>query len=797
MMSRIKLSFLFAALPLVCLAQHAVIKGTVTDSDGLPVELVNVGIQSTANGSFTDEKGQYTLTVSRGDSITLVFTCLGYSKTQRIIPKIESDMTINVTLRPITYNIGEITVTARRSDPTMMHIETGRSRLAADPTGGSIESLVVTAGAGVSSTNELSTQYSVRGGNYNENIVYVNGIEIYRPVLIRSGQQEGLSFINPDMVENVSFSSGGFEARYGDKMSSVLDVTYKKPEALEGGFSASMLGGSAYTGYASGNFSQITGIRYKRGTTLLKTLDTKGDYEPSALDLQTSINYTIQPKLNLTFTGNLSHNDYDFYPGWRKTVWGTLDQQESFEVFYSGAERDRFRTIFGATTLKYDISPNAGITLLLSAFQNTEQENYDIEGEYWISNILGDTEKNITGTGRFIEHARNHLRTTVANTTLKGNIGINHNTIQYAISYQTEKINDKIREWQLQDSMGYSLPRNNNILQMKQNLSSRNNTTSSRLSAYIQDTYSFRTSHGLWTLTAGIRSSWWNFNQELITSPRVSIRYIPSANQRLTTRLSTGIYYQSPFYKEFRKITTDAAQNNTITLYHDIRSQRSLHLVLGNDYTFHVENRPFKFTTELYYKKLDNLIPYYINNVRIQYYGENISRGSAAGIDLKLFGQFVPGTDSWINFSLMQASQTTFGGIKIPMPTDQRYNFSLYFNDNMPGYPRLELNLRVIWAGGLPFTIPGYEYTKYIRTTPYRRVDIGTTYRLTDTAAGSRQARFLRFLKSAWIGIDVFNLLDIKNISSYSWFSDVEGLHHAVPDRLTGRQINFKFIAEF
>ncbi|MDR0686331.1 MAG: TonB-dependent receptor [Dysgonamonadaceae bacterium] len=785
--------FLFVLLPLLSFAQRVVIKGTVTDSDGLPVELVNVGIHGASGGGFTDEKGRYSLTANKSDSLTLVFTCLGYGKTQRIIPKVEGDMIVNVTLRPVTYDIGEITVTARRSDPAMMQIETGRNRLAVDATGGSVESFVVTAGAGVSSTNELSTQYSVRGGNYNENIVYVNGIEIYRPILIRSGQQEGLSFINPDMVENVSFSSGGFEARYGDRMSSVLDVTYKKPEAFEGGFSASMLGGSVYVGYSSGRFSQISGLRYKRGTTLLKTLDTKGDYEPSALDFQTSVTYAVKPNLNLSFMGNLSFNDYDFYPGWRKTVWGTLDVQESFEVFYGGAERDRFRTLFGSAAMEYNISDNANVTFLLSTFRNTEQENYDIEGEYWISNILGDSEKDITGTGKFIEHARNYLLTRVANATLKGDVGLNHNTVRWSFSCQTENIHDRIHEWQLQDSMGYSLPYNDNMLQMKNSLSSRHDISSVRLSGYIQDSYSLRSSCGLWTFTAGLRSSWWNFNRENIISPRASVRFIPSADRRFTTRFSTGLYYQSPFYKEFRRITGDGSGNSTITLNRDIRSQRSLHFVLGGDFTFRVESRPFKFTAELYHKKMDDLVPYYVNNVRIQYYGENTSSGSASGIDFKLFGQFVPGTDSWVGFSLMQASRTTFSGDKIPMPTDQRYNFTLFFNDNMPGYPRLELNLRAIWAGGLPFSVPDYEYAKYIRTPSYRRVDIGATYRLTDFGSSGS----LRFLKNSWIGVDVFNMLDIKNLSSYSWFPDVEGFRHAVPDRLTGRQINFKLIAEF
>jgi len=776
-------------------AQRAEIKGVVTDIKGIPIELATVGVSGSAVGAITDAKGKYSIPVSVGDSVKIIYSCLGYNRTQRIIPLVEGDMTINVSLRTSDYELGGVTVTSRRKSTTMETIETSQTRLAADATGGSIESMVVMTGTGVSSTNELSTQYSVRGGNYNENIVYVNGTEIYRPILIRSGQQEGLSFINPDLTESVSFSSGGFEARYGDRMSSALDVTYKKPESFEGGFSGSMLGGSVYAGNASGRFSQITGLRYKRGTTLLKTLETKGDYEPSALDLQTCINYLISPRLNLNFIGNISNNNYDFYPGWRKTTWGSFQEQKSFEVFYGGAERDRFQTLFGASTLKYDISDNADIALQISAFKNTEQENYDIEGEYWLSNVMSEDKRDVTGIGWFIEHARNYLKTNVISAAITGTVGLNKHTLRYSLSAQTENISDRIREWELQDSMGYSLPFSENILRVKSNLYTQNTLSTHRFSGYVQDNRSFRSNLGLWTLTAGIRGSYWDYNQEFIFSPRASIRFVPAKNQRITSRFATGIYYQSPFYKEFRKIVTDELGNQTVELNKNIKSQRSIHFVLGGDYTFRFDNRPFKFTTELYYKKMDDLVPYYVNNVRIQYYGENIARGYAAGIDLKIFGQFVPETDSWISLSLMKAQQTTFSGITMPMPTEQLYNFSLFFNDYMPGNKRIQLNLRAIWADGLPFTIPDHEYTRYIRTRPYRRVDIGATYLLIDENNRLRSTVF-RYLNRVWLGLDVFNMLGINNISSYSWFSDVQGYKYAVPDRLTGRQINIKVVCE-
>jgi hypothetical protein len=778
-------------------AQRAKISGIVTDSDGIPIQLASIHVSGTANGAFTDEKGKYSLTVSTGDSCSLVFSCLGYNKTQRIIPEVSGDMTVNVKMRITSYELETATITRSRvRTNTMEQINLEQGRLAVDATGGSIESFVITGGKGVSSTNELSTQYSVRGGNYNENIVYVNGIEVYRPILIRSGQQEGLSFINPDLTGKVEFSSGGFDARYGDKMSSVLDVTYKKPEKLEGGVAGSMLGGNVYLGSASGKFTQITGFRYKRGTTLLNTLDTRGDYNPSAMDMQTYMTYTFTPKLDLSFMGNYSDNTYDFNPETRKTSFGTLDEVRNFDVYYNGSsERDRFRTLFGAASLKYVIAEHADIALQVSAFQSTEQEKYDIDGEYWLSNVMGD-DKEITGTGRFIEHARNYLKANVANLALTGNIGLNQHTLRWSLTYQKENVKDRIREWELQDSMGYSLPYNEDVLRVNSNLFSRNDIASNRFSGYLQDTYKFRINEGLFSLTAGVRGSYWDFSDEFIVSPRASLGFIPSRNQNFTFRLASGIYYQAPFYKEFRVINKDEEGNQYVTLNEDIKSQRSIHFVLGGDYDFKFAgDRPFKFTTELYYKKLDNLIPYTVNNVRIQYYGDNISNGYTRGIDLKLFGQFVSGTDSWINFSLMEAKQY-IEKKKVPMPTDQLYNFTLYFTDYMPNYKRIQGNLRLIWADGIPFSVPGNEYKNGIRTPAYRRVDLGLTYRLLGED-DIQYNSFWRNFKNIWIGLDAFNILDIKNVSSYSWFSDVNRERHAVPDKLTGRQFNIKLIAEF
>ena len=797
--------YLFLFISFAAQAERAKIFGIVTDSEGIPIELVNVQVKGTIYGAFTDEKGKYSLTVNVGDSCVLTFSCVGYDKTQRIIPEVTGDMSVNVKMNNASYELTGVTVTGNKNiqTNTMEQINTKQGRLAVDATGGSVESFVITGGAGVSSTNELSTQYMVRGGNYNENIVYVNGIEVYRPILIRSGQQEGLSFINPDLTGKVEFSSGGFEARYGDKMSSVLDVTYKKPEKLEGGVTGSMLGGNVFLGSSSGKFTQITGVRYKRGTTLLSTLDTKGDYNPSATDVQTYMTYAFTPKLELSFLGNYSENSYDFNPDMRQTTFGTLSSIKSFDVYYGGFEKDQFQTLFGAGTLKYKISDYADVSFQVSSFQSTEQENYDIDGAYWLSDVTAD-EKDITGTGSFLEHARDYLKSNVSNATLSGNVGFNQNSVRWSLSAQKEKIVDRIREWKMQDSMGYSLPYNEESLRVYSNLMSQNNIQSNRYSGYLQDTYKYRIAHGLFSITAGIRGSYWDFNHEFIFSPRASLGFIPSKNQNFTFRFATGIYYQSPFYKEFLVTNTDAEGNNYITLNNKIKSQRSIHFVLGGDYDFRSVNRPFKFTTELYYKKLDNLIPYSVDNVRIQYLGYNAAHGYTSGIDMKLFGQYVQGTDSWLSLSLMNAKQF-INGVEMPLPTEQAYNITLFFTDNFPEsftqfsphFKNVQFNLRAIWAAGLPFSVPGRDYSAAIHTPPYRRVDIGLAYRLLDEDSRENKPAFWRNFKNIWVGVDAFNLLDIKNVSSYSWFSDISGNQYAVPDNLTGRQFNIKLIVEF
>ncbi len=784
-------------------AQSVKISGVVTDLDGKPIELAAIQVRNTATGTITDLQGRYSFDVAPQDSLTIVFSCIGYHRTQRILPRVTSNITLNVVMRENTMELEEFTVTAtRRESPSMQTLDVENIKLLPDPSGGSIESLIVTF-AGVSSNNELSSQYNVRGGNYDENIVYVNGIAIHRPLLIRSGEQEGLSFINPYMTSTVNFSAGGYDAKYGDKMSSVLDIQYKQPKNFEAAATASFLGGNLYVGSSGEKYSQVTGVRYKTNQSLLNTMDTKGQYNPRFLDAQTFVNYNITQNWGISFLGNFSQNIYEFTPETRSTSFGTLADVQNFTVYFDGWEKDRFQTLFGALTLKGKITENSTIGLQASTFTSDEIETYDITGQYWLNELNIDPETgesstgDLLGVGTYHEHARNKLKATVTALSVFGNHKINTHEIQWGASANLERITDKLVEWEMRDSAGYSLPYDGKTVNVISNLYSTNEVNSKRLSGYLQDTYKFRTEKGLFTITGGVRGSYWTFNNEFIISPRGSIAYVPnSAN--LALRFASGLYYQSPFYKEFRKTVTDAQGNGVIELNNQIKSQKSIHFVIGGDYFFRLMDRPFKFTSEIYYKLLSDLVPYTVDNVKIRYYGENLTDGYAAGLDMKLFGEFVPGSDSWLSFSLMKAEQT-LNGVKVPLPTDQRYNISLYFQDYFPGYERLKMNLVGIWSQGLPVSAPRVGYDKgYFRSSDYRRIDIGFSWQALHKESALRaRSNFWNSFKNIWLGIDVFNLLNISNVNAYYWVTDVYKQQYAVPNFLTSRQLNFRILAEW
>ena len=778
--------------------------GKVIDADNQPIELATIRVAGTTIGTMSNLKGEYQISLPIADSITVIYSCLGFREERRQLIDLKEDASLNVRLQKSSKLLDEVEVTEyRRQHTSLQRIEAKDLKVMPDASGGSIESMLTTF-AGVNSSNELSSQYSVRGGNFDENIVYINGIEVYRPLLIRSGQQEGLSIINPNMVGSVGFSSGGYSVEYGDKMSSVLDITYKQPEAFEGSVAGSFLGASAHVGHSTKKFSQLHGFRYKTNSTLLSSLDTKGDYDPSYLDYQTFLTYRFHPKWEISLLGNISVNDYKFTPHERTTSFGTINSAKKFRVYFDGLEKDRFETYFGALALNYQLNKYTQFAWMTSAFLTNELVTYDIAGQYWLDNVENsDGSSDATestgsqGVGTYHEHARNRLKASVIATTLKGATQFKAHELKWGLTYQHEQIHDRVREWEMRDSAGYTLPNHDDRIDMIYNLSSKHDIGSNRISAFAMDTYRLRTSIGRFVFAGGVRMSYWDFNNEFLASPRVSASYIPSFCEQMTMRFATGLYYQSPFYKEFRDTIAQVANSYVVRLNRNIKSQRSVHVVLGGDYTFRAVNRPFKLTVEAYYKHLDRLVPYEVDNVRVWYSGRNEAKGYAAGLDVKLFGQFVPGTDSWISFSLMRTEET-YRGVKVPRPTDQRYSIALFFQDYVPRFPKYKVSLKAIFADGLPVGSPrkGRE-AGYFKTPAYKRVDIGASRLLVGGEDKLLQRGVLRHLKSVWIGLDVFNLLGINNVNSYYWVTDITNTQYAVPNYLTGRQFNLRLSIEF
>ena len=785
--------FLSVCMALPVQARRVYIHGHVRDEAGQPVELATVHEEGTFQSAMTDLKGSYSLTVtSASDTLDLVFRMIGHETRRRTLISPADTVQLDIMLPTSNYTLQDVDIDAnRRQSGAMQEINAEGLRFTADANGGSVESIISTQ-AGVSSHNELSSQYNVRGGNFDENSVYVNGTEILRPLLIRGGQQEGLSFINPDMVESIRFSTGGFSVAYGDKMSSVLDITYRKPKSLEATLMASMLGASAYVGYGNDKFSFSGSVRYKTTRQLLGTLDTKGEYDPSFLDYQTYISWTPSPQWEIGLIANAAVNNYNFTPRDRNTSFGTSQDPKTFKVYYEGWEKDRFNTLFGALDIKR-FNENATYRFNLSAFQSHESESFDILSQYWLDEGSGG---NDLAVGSFMQHARNRLKSTVVTASLTGSHTTTHaGTIGWGAEYRHEGVSDHMREWEMRDSAGYTLPyTQSGPMQMIYSLKSDHGISNDKASAYIQDTYRLNSSLGLFTFNAGVRASWWGWNDEVTVSPRLMVGLTPAFNEDFTFRLSTGVYYQTPFYKEL-KDTVSTGGTYQVNLNRDIRSQRSVQLVLGGDYDFRALGRPFKFTTEVYYKKLDRLIPYNLDNVRIVYYGENCAHGYATGIDFKLYGEFVPGTPSWITFSLMNTREN-IGGKWLPRPTDQLYNLSLYFTDTFPRRDYWKMSLRCALADGLPFgpTHSGREKQTF-RAPAYRRVDIGLSYKIFDYSKHPHVYGKTGVFSNIWLGADCLNLLGINNVNSYYWITDISNTQFAVPNYLTGRQLNLRIIA--
>jgi len=796
--------------------------GYVIDTNSRGIELANVYVQNTTIGATTNSNGYYELMLNVKDSVTLVYSMLGYQSIKHTIHSHKQVMQISVQLLSLSKQINEVSVMGqRRQTSTLDMLDPGKFRVMPSTTGG-IESLLITF-AGVSSNNELSSQYNVRGGNFDENAVYVNGIEVYRPLLIRAGQQEGLSFINPDMVENVSFSAGGYDAKYGDKMSSVLDIQYKKPTEFEASASLSLLGGSAYLGTASKKFSQMHGLRYKTSAYLLGTLDTKAEYNPSFFDYQTYLTYQLKPKLELTFLGNFSQNSYQFIPQTRETSFGTYSSPRKLTIFFGGQEKDLFRTSFGALTLNYKPVSGMKLSLLASSFYTNESETYDIQGEYVLSEVKLDPDPAkqtgaSLGVGRYQQHARNGLNAYVSNLAHLGEYDKGGHKMKWGISIQNEHISDKIGEWEMRDSAGYSLPISNKQVNLFYNLKSDTVLSTWRTTGFFQDTYKWNSSAGAFSLTGGLRANYWTFNHELLLSPRIAVSYLPRWKRDFSFRFATGVYYQAPFYKEIRDTVTDALGNVKVQLNNNIKAERSLHFVLGGDYYFRAGGRPFKFTTEAYLKLADRMISYSVDNVQIVYSGKNDAKAYIAGVDFKLNGELVPGADSWINLSLMNSKQDIIndsytghtydanGNILtsarvypgwVPSPSEQRYTLSILFQDYLPNNPKYKFQLKGVLNDGLPFGPPNnIEYRTGFRSPAYRRVDIGASRMLVNGTDKMMDKSWLKHVKNIWLNVEVFNLLDFQNVNSYYWVTDVSNHKLAVPNYLTGRQLNLRIMVD-
>ena len=772
-------------------AQSFTLSGTVSDEEGNAIELATVSCLEQGKVTVANLKGEYSLTLTSADSVVVKFSMIGYQTLTRVLRNPRSKQRLLVTLHPMK-ELDEVVVTERRRQTTGTdQLDVKNIQHTPSTTGNAVEELVQQQ-AGVSSHNELSSLYNVRGGSFDENSVYLNGTEVYRPLLIRSGQQEGLSVINSDMVEKILFSSGGFEAKYGDKMSSVLDIQYRKPTRLEGVLQASLLGGSVFLGYGNKKFSMSHGLRYKTNRYLLGSLETKGEYKPNFLDYQTYITWHPNKRWDLEIIGNISENHYNFTPSDRETSFGTMQDVKSFKVYFDGQEKDIFRTLFGTASITYHPTEMTHVKLQAAAFHTKEQETYDIQGQYWLDDT--QTTENL-GVGTYMEHARNYLTANVENIKLTVNHKTKRHDLEGGITMKWEEIKENAREYEMRDSSGYSIPHKPDRLDLIYSLDSKNKISSTRLEAYLQDTYRFQTGSAekpnLWTLNFGVRLANWSYNKETIISPRVSLALTPGFNENMTFRLSTGIYYQAPFYKELRDTTTINGKT-IVTLNEDIKSQRSIHIVGAFDYRFRLADRPFRFTAEAYYKILNNLVPYNVQNMKVVYYGQNMAKGYAAGIDLKLYGEFVPGTDSWLTFSIMSTRQT-INGIRVPLPTDQRWGVNLHFTDYFPGTDRWKMALKLAFADGLPFGAPhrGLEYQQF-RAPAYKRVDIGMSY-----LAYRHEDRSSFCIRRVWLGIDGLNIFGISNVNSYYWVTDVTNKQFAVPNYLTGRQINGKVIVEF
>ncbi len=818
--------------------QTGTVYGVVKDPSGLPKANVNVAAVGLPGGAATDDRGAYSLEVPAQTDITIAFSHLGFQM-QRVSVRLRAGerRELNRQLSAGEENLPTVVVSDERSREAGI-IRIDPRTIEAIPTpSGSFESVLKTL-PGVNMPSELSSQYFVRGGNYDENLVYVNDFEIYRPLLVRSGQQEGLSFIHPEMVNAVNFSAGGFAAEYGDKLSSVLDVSYRKPDKFGGTVYGSLLGGGLHLEGASKRFSYLTGVRYKSNQYLLNSLETKGEYKPSFLDFQSSLNYRISDRTSMAFLGHYARNKYRVVPETRETEFGTINEALRLTIYFDGQEVDQFETGMGGISLTHFPTDSLKLKFLASAFRTVESESFDILGQYFLDELerdLGSDEFGESvasrGVGSLLDHARNELSADVYNFEHRGALYGYRSELNWGIKYQHEAFDDELREWSYVDSAGYSLPHPRDQagqpgpysqqIELQDVLRTDISLTNERVHGFVNYNRLLGTERRV-SVTAGWRAHYAALNGELVTGPRLLFSYKPPWRRNLVFRGAAGYYYQPPFYRELRNLEGG--------INPDVKAQRSIHFVAGGDYQFLAFGREFKLVSEFYYKKLDNLVPYKVENLRVRYFAANNSSGYATGADFRVNGEFVPGTESWISLSILKTEENlsddfyydyyNASGEKIypgytadnaatdsllrfpgnlPRPTDQRVTFSMFFQDYIPRFPSWKMHMTLVFGTGLPFGPPGNDkYQDVFRVPYYRRVDIGFSKTFIDED-NPRQSRlkWANRIRSLWVSLEVFNLLQVNNTISYIWISDITNRSYAVPNFLSARTINLRVNMRF
>ena len=801
--------------------QPTEIYGRIFDPEGIPAAGAHVGIVGISGGVATNDKGYYSLMVKTFDSVVLFVSYVGTeTHKEPLFIKKGARLQLDITLKPDSKFLETLVIEDQSLRETpMTRLPVTAAEVIPSMSGDGISSIIKSQ-MGVSSNNELSSQYNVRGGNYDENLVYVNNIEIYRPTLVRSGMQEGLPFVNSDLTQNIVFSSGGFPAKYGDKMSSVLDIQYKQPTSFGGSVEASLLGAKMHVEGATKNqkFNYLLGARQKSNQYFLKSLQTKGDYKPSFTDVQLHLNWHPSKQWSFSGLGYYSRNVFKFVPTTRETNFGTLQNAYRLTVFYEGQEVTRYDCFLGSFAAIY--TPNADLTLKFvgTAYQSIESETYDLLGEYWIGKLDTDMGKQTfgdvlraEGVGAYLEHARNKMDAIVANGEHLGNYNVGNSFLQWGVKFQYEDILDRMSEWEMIDSAGFTIPHvpdsvgytkpslHPDSLILQHVVKTDDHLVSNRISAFLQNTWSWN-DVGI-QLILGVRAQYWNVNEQLTVSPRANISYAPvNWKKDILFRFSTGIYHQPPFYKELKDLQGNINRN--------VKAQEAVHFVLGSDWNLKLWNRRFKFITEAYYKYLNNIVPYVIDNVSIRYLGDNMARGYATGLDFKLEGAFVPGTENWVSLSIMQTEQKIIKNYVVdgkevvtgyfPRPTDQRVNFNLYFQDYIPSAPTWKVFLNLVFGTGLPAASPKDALnTSDLRMPGYKRVDIGFSKQLIGEHTVFSAKNPLRVFKSVWLSAEVFNLMDFRNVISYTWVQDVSGNVFGVPNYLTPRQLNVRLAINF